>query len=177
MRSLDIFGIGQIGDGPGDLEDAVIGAGGERELFHRLLEEVAEPGFQGTMPAKLGVGHPSVGDCIAAFEALELSFAGAQDPLADWRGGLARLGRAQLGKGDRRSFDVDVDPVEEGSADPGAVSFDLRGRAFAPVPRIPEVPTGARVSLFTATLGLGKKFRPPDIGGVIFRDFQRVELI
>src|ERR1035438_4466976 len=120
------------------------------------------------MPAKLGVGHPSVGDCIAACEALELSFAGAQDPLADWRGGLARLGRAQLGKGDRRSFDVDVDPVEEGSADPGAVSFDLRGRAFAPVPRIPEVPTGTWIHGCNEHEGGGKS----DLAGAArHRDF------
>jgi len=79
------------------------------------------------------VGHASVGDRVAAFEAPELPFAGAQDSLADWRGGLSRLVRAQFGECDRRSFDVDVDPVEEGAADPGAVSLDLRGRALAPV--------------------------------------------
>ena len=39
---------------------------------------------------------------------------------------------------------------------PGTVPLDLRGRALAPVTRIPEVTTGARVFLFTVPLELGQ---------------------
>ena len=40
MGGLDAFGAGEVSDGAGDLQNAVIGAGGEGKLFHRLLEQV-----------------------------------------------------------------------------------------------------------------------------------------
>lgn len=160
MRRLDVLGAREVGDRPCDLEDAVVGAGGEGELLHRLLEEIAERGFQGAVSAKLGLGHASVGDGVAAFEAAELPLAGSHDPITNRRRGLAELGRAQFGECDRRGLDVDVDPVQKGPADPRPVSLDLGGRALAPVTRIPEVPTGARVFLFIVTPSLGKEMDP-----------------
>lgn len=41
VAGLDVFGVGEVGDGAGDFEDAVVGAGREGELLHGLLEVVA----------------------------------------------------------------------------------------------------------------------------------------
>jgi hypothetical protein len=52
------------GDGAGDLEDAVVSAGREVELFHRLLEQAPQRGVDGAMLADLRVRHAGVrGPC------------------------------------------------------------------------------------------------------------------
>ena len=40
--AFDFVDAGEIGDGAGDFQDAIVGAGGERELLHGLLQEIAE---------------------------------------------------------------------------------------------------------------------------------------
>jgi hypothetical protein len=52
----------QIGDGAGDIEDAIVGAGGESLLLHRALEKLLGVG------AKLAEGRESGGFPICALE-------------------------------------------------------------------------------------------------------------
>jgi len=61
VRGFNAFGAGQVGDGAGDLENPVVGAGGQVELLHRLLQQVAERRVEVTMLLDLGLGHAGVG--------------------------------------------------------------------------------------------------------------------
>ena len=141
----DGFGLGEVGDGAGDLEDAVVGAGGQRELFHGLLEQVAHAGIERAVALDLRRGHTGVGREARAAETDELVLAGQFDALAHGGGRLAGLVGAQLGDGERRRLDMDVDAIEQRSADAGAVALDLGRRAPALVLRIAEVAARAFV--------------------------------
>ncbi|MEY4487817.1 MAG: hypothetical protein RIQ79_325 [Verrucomicrobiota bacterium] len=72
---FDAFAGGEVCDGAGDFQDAVVGACGERELLHRLLEQVAEGRIERDMRADLRVRHARVGGGAGALVALELAVA------------------------------------------------------------------------------------------------------
>ena len=40
VGDVDVFGLSEVGDGAGDFEDAIVGAGAEVQIFHSLAEEV-----------------------------------------------------------------------------------------------------------------------------------------
>ena len=75
VRLLDAVAGGEVGDGAGDFQNAVVGAGAERELFHRLLEHFAERGVERDVGANLRMAHAGVGRELRAGEAHELAFA------------------------------------------------------------------------------------------------------
>ena len=83
----DPFGSGEVGDGPGDAEDAVIGAGGEAEFFHRLLEEVALRPFEGAGFAEFAATEQGVAAAGPPAEPPALKGAGGLDPGAHGRRG------------------------------------------------------------------------------------------
>ena len=58
--ALYSFGDGEIGDGAGDFEDAVVGAGGKRELLHRLLEQIAEGGVDRAVFGDVRMRHARI---------------------------------------------------------------------------------------------------------------------
>ena len=62
VRRLYPIAGGQVGDGPGDLEDAVVGAGGEAEALHGLLEQISELRVERAVFAYLPVAHAGVGE-------------------------------------------------------------------------------------------------------------------
>lgn len=143
MWRLDFFGGGEVGDGAGNLEDAVVGAGGEGEFFHGLLEKVAEGGIDRAVLADLGVGHAGVDGRLRAFEAGVLACVGCLDAGAHRGGGLAWNLGAQFLEGQRRRLDMQVDAVQERTADPRAVALDLGGAAAAFVLRVSQISAGA----------------------------------
>ncbi len=75
MWLLDAVASGQVRNGAGDFQDAVVGAGAKRELLHRLLEHFAQRGVERDMRAHLCVAHACVGRELASREARELAFA------------------------------------------------------------------------------------------------------
>lgn len=127
----DVPGPGQIGDGAGHLKDAVVGAGGERELLHGLLQQIAQRGAEGAVGLDIGREHPGIGGQAGAAEAHQLILPGLFDALPDGGGGFTGPVTAQLGDGEGRSLDVQVDAVKQRAADPGAVALNLRRRAAA----------------------------------------------
>ena len=145
MGGGDAFGTGEVGDGAGDLEDAVIGAGREVELLHCLLQQIAEGGVERTMVADQGMRHPGVGGDFRVREANLLAFAGGLHPGAHDRGELALLLGAQIAHRYRGGLNVQIDPVEQRTAHPRPVTLDLRGRAAAFVFRIAEIAARAGV--------------------------------
>ncbi len=72
---LDTVGGSEIGNGAGDFQDAVVGAGGERKLFHRLLEHFTERGVERNVRADLRMAHARVGRELCSRVARELTFA------------------------------------------------------------------------------------------------------
>ena len=72
VRGLDFFGAREIGDRAGDFENAIVGARGEAELLHRLLQEIAERGIDRAVFADVRVGHAGVGGDFRAGKSLLL---------------------------------------------------------------------------------------------------------
>jgi hypothetical protein len=148
VRGFDAVGVGEVGDGAGDFEDAVVGAGGEGELFHGLLEELAGFGINGAVGADLGVGHAGVAGGEAGGgvgEAGGLAGAGGDDAVAEVGGGFAGFLGLAFGEGEGGGFDVEVNAVEEWSGDAGAVALDLGRGAAAFAFGVAEVAAGAWV--------------------------------
>jgi hypothetical protein len=105
-------------------------------LLHRLLEQIAEGGIELAIFLDLRLRHAGVGDGAGAGETRELADARGLDAFADRGGRFAGFVGAQLGERQRGGLDMEIDPVEQGPADPGPVALDLRGRAAALMLRI-----------------------------------------
>lgn len=131
VRCLDAFGCRQIGDRPSDLQDAVISARRQRKLLHGLLQKVSQRGINRTIRADLRVGHAGVGGCAGTLEPVELAAARSLHAGADIGGRFPMFFIAELGDGKRRRFDVQVDTVEQRTADARSVALNLGGRAPA----------------------------------------------
>ena len=125
VRLLDAVAAREVGDGAGDFQDAVVGAGGQRELLHRLLEHFPERGVERDMGADLGVAHAGVGGELGPRETCELAFTCGLYPRTDDSGAFPRLVVLQLADGQRRGLDVDVDAVKQRAADACSVFDDL----------------------------------------------------
>lgn len=86
MWNLDIFIFFKIGNGSGDFDDTMIGAGGKLQLIDRAAEKIQ---FFFSKLAKffhLLVGHFRVGDdSIDIFETLVLAFTGGDHPFPNRR--------------------------------------------------------------------------------------------
>lgn len=109
------------------------------ELFHRLLEQVAERGINRAMFPDLRMRHARVRAAPAAGKTTVLQFAGGLGADAHRRGSLAGFLVAQFAERKRRSFDVEIDAVEQRSADTRAVALNVGRRAAAFVLGIAEV--------------------------------------
>ena len=150
MGGADLVAAGEVGDGAGNLEDAVEGAGGEAELLEGTVEQCAAGRVDGAETTERLGAHGCVDRCGGGgAEALPLDGAGGLHSGGDCRGGLGRT-RAQLPKADRRDLDVQVDPVEQGTGDAAAIALDERRRAAAVVPRISQVAAGAFLRTLSA---------------------------
>ena len=127
VRGFDAVGGREIGNGAGDFQDTIVGAGGEMELLHRLLEEIAELGVDGTVLADLSLGHAGIGGGFGASESRVLAGTRGLRPIAVRSRSLAGFLGTQLGEREFRGLDVEVGAVDEWAADAGAVALDLRG--------------------------------------------------
>ena len=135
------FAAGQVGDGPGDLEDPVVGPGREPEMGHRA----AQQGLGRVQRAKIAQSARSSGRCSRshlAGEPLQLPLPGGLDPVAhapSLAGGRARSRTAPPGP--RRG--CRCGPAAARRCWPG--SAGLAGRAAALVRRVVEVAAGAGI--------------------------------
>src|SRR3990172_5403348 len=88
VGGLDICGSLQVCNGAGDLEDAVMGAGGEPEMIHRLAQKGLGLGVQGTEIPQVAAPHVRVAvDAPVLTVALPLNTPAAFHPLADYSAG------------------------------------------------------------------------------------------
>ena len=131
MVGFDPVARGEIGDGARHFEDAVVGAGRERQLLHRVLEHFGEGRVDRAVGADLRVAHARVRGRLGPLESRQLAISRGLHPGADRRRAFARLRVLQLPDRQRRGLDVQVDPVQQGAADLRPVALDLRWRAAA----------------------------------------------
>lgn len=165
MRRLDALARGEVCDGAGDFQDAIIGAGRKGELLHRLLEQIAERRIERDELPDLRMGHAGVARDRGAAKARELKVAGRLHASGDRGRRLAGRLVAKIADRDGGRLDMDVDAVKERPADPRAVALNLSRRAAALVLRITKIPAGARVQRrfldFTLLTKVGDKKRTP----------------
>ena len=86
MGGVDFFGAGEVGDGAGDFEDAVVGAGAQVEFGERHAEEAFAIGVERDEGLDVFGAHLRVAaDFSFRGETFVLDFARLQDARADLR--------------------------------------------------------------------------------------------
>ena len=126
----DGLGAGEVGDGAGDAEDAGVGAGGEAEFVHGGTEDGLRGGLEGAEALELAGGEVGVAaDAGEVGVAFGLEGAAGEDACADVGGAFAGGLLGEVFEGDGGDLDVEIDAVEEGAGDAGAVAVDLGRRS------------------------------------------------
>ena len=154
VGGLDLGGAGEVGDGSGDLEDAVEGSDGEAEAAEGVVEELLAGAIDTAVEAEVFGGHGGVdGGGRGEAEAGELAVAGLLDASGDSGGGFAG-GGAELAQGEGGELDVEVDAVEERAGDAGAVALDGGGRTGTLVTGVSQMPARTLLRSLVATVHL-----------------------
>ena len=83
MGGFDDLGAGQVGDGAGHLDDAVMGAHGEAEVLIGLPEQAAGFACERAVFLQVAAAHLGVGEDAQFFKALLLEGAGPLHAAAD----------------------------------------------------------------------------------------------
>ena len=135
MGGADIFISGQVGDGEGNFENAVVGPGAKTELCHRRLQELLGICADGAEFLYLPRPHLGVGVDFAALEAEELPLPGMSHPFPDALRALPFRPGDDVLEFDLGDIDLDVDPVEKRPGDLGVIFLSLRVRAIILPPR------------------------------------------
>ncbi len=121
----------EIGDGACHFQDAVVGAGRQAQPLHGIPEQFLT-GFShpADLPGEFG-GHMGIAvNSLFVLESFFLDQTGSNDPVAD---GLTYLGYTFLVQLLERNGDdlhVQIDAVEQRSADPVDVFLDQSGLAY-----------------------------------------------
>jgi len=164
MGGLYFPGARKVGNGAGNLEDSVVGAGGEGKLLHSILEEVAKALIESTMLTDLTVRHESVGGGTGAGKTLELELAGANDPFPNRGGAFTFLLAAQFFDGERGCLNMDIDAIKKRAADLCTVPLDLSGCAAGFPAFCSRIAIGGRVHSGNEHDGRGKGDFPSAAG-------------
>lgn len=143
----DVLRATEIGQGAGDLEDTVVGAGGEVHLAHGMLHVAVAHVVELAVLLHLARAHGGIGAGLASLEAALLDLAGLHHAGADGLRFLATAGGGKLAVLDQGDIHVEVDAVEQWAGDAAPVVLDLPGRAAALPPTISIVATGMRIPL------------------------------
>ena len=138
MVGLDGVAAVEVGDGAGELEDPMKGAGAELKLRHRRLDQCLARLVQLAVLPHLGWSHVGVGLVQQAAvtlrrervfgqgpgRAVALDGAGGLDAGAEGAAGFAEAVGEELVVVHARDVDVDVNAVEEGAGDALLVAGD-----------------------------------------------------
>ena len=143
MFAHDAVAAGKVRDGAGDAQDAVVGAGGQREFFHSAFQQRAFGVTERAVAFDFAHGEGGVG------------FAGALHRDAACSGHACAHGggifvmRATLciefHQWNARHVADDVDAVQQWSGNAAAIACDRVGRAMAAAIRITRITARARV--------------------------------
>lgn len=128
---LDDVGAGEVGNGTGELENAVEGEGGKLEALGGGLKERLRGGVHEAVFANLRRPHVGVAGDAGAGEALRLTLAGGLYTGANIHRALAVAGIGELFILDAGYLDVDIDSIQQGAGETFLVAGDGAGRAGA----------------------------------------------
>ena len=117
MVGADLRFGSKVCDGAGDLEDSVIGAGGEGKFLHGLLKQIPLFPSNGAVFANLSVLHAGVAGCGSPLKAGGLKDSGRLYPGPDMGGGLTLFCGAQFIYGKCRNFNMKINAVQQRTAD------------------------------------------------------------
>lgn len=112
MRRLDLLGAGEIGNGAGQLEDAVVGAGAEMQLAHGCLEQILAGSVKLAVLAHLVGVHLRIGQRGCTLKAFTLALPCRFDAGANRRARFAEAIVGQLFVFDTRNLHVNVNAVK-----------------------------------------------------------------
>jgi hypothetical protein len=104
---------GQVGDRPGDLENAVVGASCQLKLGHRLADEGSAGVVEAAHVPYVRRPHVGVGDPSIRRQALTLAVPGSFHAAPDGFGRLAQPIVGEFLELDPRHVHVQVDPIEQ----------------------------------------------------------------
>ena len=138
--------ICQICDGARHLQNPIVRPSRQAQLVDRPFQQSFALLVDRTVAANVAGGHMGVAEQLGvAFEAGQLPLTGGVDPFAYRSGGFTRRLAHQVVEGDSGDLDVEIDPVEEGAGDAGAVALDRQRGAGALVARVVQVAAGAGI--------------------------------
>lgn len=141
----DMVSLFEVGDGAGEFDEAVVGAGGEAHGGNGVAQEVFAGLVEGAELAEERGIHFGISEDVFPRKTRTLNDTGTFDARADIE---ARLGVArgfEFVEGDARDFDVKVDAVHNGTGNPRLVAGGLAGRAGAEAFGITQVAAGAGI--------------------------------
>ena len=158
----DIRFGGEVGDGAGDFEDAVVGAGAEALLLHGALEQAFGVGGElaegaNLLSVHLGVGEDRLGRGAGGGfgasrfavgregEAGVLALAGGEDASADLGGSFGGCATAQLLILNGGHLYMYVDAVEQRAGDLADVALDHRRSTHALARLVIKISARSRV--------------------------------
>ncbi len=140
MLGGDALGGIEIGNGAGDLQNAVVRAGGKTHPAHGHFENSFAGFVESAQLAQLT--HWDIG---VVRPALLLHGAGADDPLPNLGGAGAVAVAAQLQIRQRGHFDVQIDTIEQRPADLAQIALDDATGTTAFSGGIAKISAGASV--------------------------------
>ena len=145
VRGADDLAAVEVGDGAGDLHDAVIGAGGQREAVEGRSQHTVGLVVHDADLVELSGFDAGVTPDGHALKAGSLDIPRLVDPTAYLCAEfLAALG-GQVVVLDRRHLDMDVDAVQHGTGDAVEVLLHRGLGTGAVLPGMIEIPAGAGV--------------------------------
>ena len=142
---LDVATAAEVGDGAGDLENAVVGAGGEAHAAHGHLECALSGRIERAEFADAAGRDVCIDETAAVLHGARGEYA-----LSQLRRRDAAVPGAQFLIGHSVHFDVEIDAIQQGTADLAEVLLDLSARAAAPV----QVTTAPGVQSWSAGLAV-----------------------
>src|ERR1700678_4437046 len=129
MVAADVGGAGEIGNGAGDFEDAVVGAGAQIQIGHGEFQQLDGGLVQRAMSLDFLGPHAGVaGDGRFVGEAGLLELAGLDDAGANGGGSFAGPLAADFAKFDLGHLDVQINAVEQRAGDAAEIVLDFAGR-------------------------------------------------
>lgn len=146
MLRLNHAAIAEVGNCSTQLEYAMIGARAQLHAFNRQIEQLARVGRKRAEACHIAGTHVRVGvQTRALTKALRLAFAGCDDTRPDICTRLGALIAEELVVLHTRHLKVQVDPVQQRSADARLIAADHGWRAGAASQTIAMVPAVAGV--------------------------------
>lgn len=114
VRDGQVLGTFEVGNGAGNFEDAIVGAGGKALLLHGAFEQALGVGAEFAVDANLPRVHLGIRvDFLASLvKALALAFAGGHDAGANLSRALSGRVAAKFFVLHGWNFDVNVDAIE-----------------------------------------------------------------